>query len=82
MKTRNDLLDYMKNHPWMNRIYKRLNTNEIKILSDFLDQNLLDSRNDFEGKINRLFLGLENKPKRWKEITEILSNINSIREAK
>lgn len=68
------------NHPWIGKkLMNRLSFEDKEIILKFLDENLSLDPSQFELKINRLWMDQKDKPKRWKEILEILSNMNSKR---
>lgn len=63
-------------HPWLGKSFKKLKKSDLEICFKFLkDFESLD-KNDFEFKLNRLFLD-KDKPKNWMIISELLSNVNS-----
>lgn len=61
----------LKTHPWLSRIYNKLSTSEIDFAVNFIKTNDALSKSEFEFKVNRVFINKE-KPKRWKEISELL----------
>jgi len=65
------------NHPMISRLHKRLKIEEKLMIHDFIMDFGEMNNEQFEIKINRLFLDQTEKPKHWKEILEVLSCINS-----
>lgn len=74
--TRLELFKSYSKHPWLSRVYARLKLNEITLIEDFINENNLLNKHDFEIKINRMFID-KTKPKKWKEILELLICCNS-----
>jgi hypothetical protein len=71
-------LSYIRSHPWLHRLFKGLKSYDIALMENFIIENDSLDSNEFEKKINRLFLDQgDAKPRRWKEISEILSSANS-----
>lgn len=66
-----------KDHAWLKKSYSKLSNTSIELAEDFLRINESLNKDDFEFKVNRLFLDNSNKPKEWVVITELLSNSNS-----
>jgi len=62
----------LKDDPWFKRIYSRLSKPDLELARGFLAKHATLSSDEFEFKLNRLFLDIEAKPKRWLEITELL----------
>lgn len=65
-----------ESHAWLGRLYKKLTADDLNLCIDFINQNWELDKNDFEKKVNRLFLDKE-KTKNWKLITELLICANS-----
>jgi len=65
----------LKHDPWFKRVFKKLNNQEIEIAIRFTELNNDLDVNKFEKKINRMFLD-KDRPKHWKEISELLSTAN------
>lgn len=64
-------------HPWLGRVYKRLDVSELKIAESFIcNQGVID-KGEFERLVNRLFTNGQVKPKHWNEICELLLCANS-----
>lgn len=59
------------------KLFKKLKKDDIKIIKNFIDDNIDTDKNSFELKLNRFFLDKKDKPKNWLLILEILSNHNS-----
>jgi len=43
---------------------------------EFCRANAYDTKDEFEARVNRMFMDCP-KPKRWKEILELLANANA-----
>lgn len=76
MSIRLQKLESFKTHPWFKKIYKRLGNRDCAFMLETL--NKLDhlTRDEYEMRINRLFLDVKDKPRHWKEIQELLANTN------
>lgn len=76
-----DLFLGMGNHPleMISRNFKKLKKDEMELSLKFIEENSHLDRNDFEYKLNRLFMDNRNPPKNWKIILELLSMTNSKR---
>ena len=61
------------------KLYNRLSNIDKEMIKSFIENNLHLSKNDFEFKLNRLYLDKNDKPKDYLSILEILSNHNSAR---
>lgn len=77
MNKRLKKFESIKNDPWFGKIYSRLSTNEIELIRKFITENDSLNRSEFEFRLNRLFLDMTDKPKRWREITELLMISNT-----
>lgn len=67
----------LKTHPWLSRIYARLRGEDVAYARDFLGRHTALAKGDFESAVNRMFMDNPAKPKRWKEIQELLLCANS-----
>lgn len=67
----------LESHPFLDRLFKRLSKNEIQLALEFLDSTATLGKNEFIPAMNSLFLDIKDRPKRWKEITELLNCANS-----
>lgn len=63
-------------HPWFQRLISRLTRKEVLLAEGFLIENEALNRNDFDFKMNRLFLDKE-KPRNWAIILELLMISNT-----
>lgn len=63
-------------HPWLKRVFGKLEQSDLEFCRSFITSQGEASRGDFEMRVNRLFIDRE-KPKRWKEISELLTCCNS-----
>lgn len=63
-------------HPWLSRLFNKLKKEDIDFAIKFLTNESSKSRSDFELAVNRIFLDRD-KPRAWKEITELLISSNS-----
>lgn len=77
-----DIFLELERHPlgMIKKDFKKLKKDEMELSLRFIEENSHLDRNDFEFKLNRLFLDKENnKPKNWKIILQLLSMTNSRR---
>lgn len=77
-----ELFRWAEAHPWIgNKLIPKLSIKDREFILNFLNENLEIPLDEMERKINRIYLDSppESRSKRWKEILEILSNINSFR---
>jgi len=76
MSIRLQKLESFKTHPWFKKLYAKLASRDCIFMLETL--NKLDhlAKDEFEFKVNRLFLGVDDKPKHWKEIIELLNSCN------
>lgn len=65
-------------HPWLKRLFQKLTKEDRERINKFIDTYGDDSPVGFEIRLNRLFMDQPEKPKRWKETMEILTNLNSM----
>lgn len=61
---------------YIKKLIKKLKTSDLILIQNFITFNDWLGKSDFEYKLNRLLLDKPTKPKRWKEITEILLTLN------
>jgi len=66
----------LNTHPWYSKYIPKLKQTEILFIQHFIESNNQLDRNDFQYKINRLFIDDSNRPKNHPLITEILTVIN------
>lgn len=67
----------LKADAWYKRIISRLSESDHELAISFFTANGGLNNDELEMKINRLFLDMKDKPKRWKEIAELLSATNT-----
>lgn len=77
MDKRTIAFNSLETHPWLNRVFKKLNRDDLYICRQFLAEKEHLSKGDFELAVNRMFIDKENKPKNWKLICELLTCANS-----
>lgn len=65
-----------KNDGWYGRLWPKLRKEGVEYIENFIRENGSLNRDDFQFKVNRLFLWDENKPKSWKFILEFLTISN------
>lgn len=65
----------MSTHPHYMGLIKRLNLAELELIDRFIKSNIGANRDEFVIKVNRMFIGVESKPKNWTLIQEILTVI-------
>jgi hypothetical protein len=76
MSNRLILFNNFKNHAWLSRVFDRLKNSDLDIAIRFIETNDHLDIGNFELAINRMFLDKE-KPRRYKEILELLTCANS-----
>lgn len=76
MSNRLQKLESFKTHPWLKRLYAKLSNRDCVFMLETLNKFDHLPKDEYEFSINRLFIGVENKPKRWKEIIELLNSCN------
>jgi hypothetical protein len=69
--TRLQKFNNLGNHPWFQKLTRRLTSKERLLAEAFISENEALGRAQFEFKLNRLFLDKE-KPKNWAIILELL----------
>lgn len=74
--TRLEKFEALADHPWYGRMWKKLSSSERTCAVHFLVENENASKDEFEIRINRLFLDRE-KSKNADLIVELLSVSNS-----
>jgi hypothetical protein len=67
----------IQSHPWLGRSWQKLSETDRQAVLSFIEAFKDLDIGPFELKINRLFLDQPEKPRRWKEISEILTCINT-----
>lgn len=73
MKTAQETLTYLANHPWLSKGFSKLNKEEVAILTKFLEESPTD-RSEAMLAVNKMFLSYNgNLPKRWTTISEMAS---------
>lgn len=72
-------LNQTYNHPWNHRLFKKISKSDIQIIEDFFNSQNESDKDKYFYNLNRFFLDNPDKPKNWKFISEILSNMGSIR---
>lgn len=79
MKTVIPELEATRNHPWNKRLFKKLTADDLTIIKTwFAMQDGLD-KNQYFHNLHRMFLDMPNKPKNWALISEILSNMGTLK---
>ncbi len=68
----------LENHPFYERVFKKLNKAEVMIALDIIHMLKDASRDEFEAQINRVFLDRPDKTRHYKEIVELLSATNTL----
>lgn len=76
MDARLNKFNSFSSHPWFSRIFSKLKTDDVNFAVRFISENSSLEKGQFEMAVNRMFIGKE-KPKRWKEIMELLTCCNS-----
>lgn len=76
MSSRIRAFEQFKNHPWLGRVYKRLDKADLELAHGFLSENASLNKAAFESAALRLFLD-KPKPKNWTAIEELLVCANS-----
>lgn len=66
----------LKTHPWYSKYIPKLKENEIIFIREFIESNNQLNRDEFQYKINRLFIDDKIKPKNHPLITELLTVAN------
>lgn len=74
---RTDFFMALKEHAWLLKSFARLSAKEVSICLTFIVENDHLDKGEFEMKINRMFLDKIEKPKHWKEMSELLTCANS-----
>jgi hypothetical protein len=64
-------------HAWHQKTFKKLKPAEIAVAEKFIADNDHLPKGDFELKLNRMFLGVADKPKNFPIILELLTCANS-----
>lgn len=70
-------LEDLENHQWYKSYFVKMAKMEIIYLRHFCESNQNLTQEAFSKKVALAFDGVNPKPKHWKEITEILSVVNS-----
>jgi hypothetical protein len=68
----------LKEHAWFGKRFAKLKTAELEICEGFIMANESLSQNDFEIRLNSMFLDKE-KPRNWELILDLLANANVVR---
>lgn len=74
--SRIEKLESLKTHPWLKKVFAKIGAGDLELMLDFCEANSESDKNEFEMRINRMFMNCA-KPKRWKEILELLANANA-----
>jgi hypothetical protein len=61
----------LSEHPWFNKVYKKLSASERWACRDFIIRNAKADPHEFESAINRWFLDNNQKPKNWTSMMEL-----------
>ena len=74
----------LQTHPWHKRNFEKLNDSDISFALSFLQKSELLDKDDFQAKINRMYLDMDNSnetkasQKRRLIVQELLSNANTV----
>lgn len=74
--SRIEKLESLKTHPWLRRVFAKIGKADEQLMIEFCRANAYDTKDEFEARVNRMFMDCP-KPKRWKEILELLANANA-----
>jgi len=66
-----------RDHGWHGKRFATLTEAEIRVCVEFIHKHQEMDRGAFEHAVNRMFLGVDRKPKRWSLMQELLSCANS-----
>ncbi len=67
----------LRAHPHHKKTLGKLGSSDRDVMLKFIKENATLSRDDFEMKVNRLFIDQTDKPPKWAYIMELLSIMNS-----
>lgn len=71
-------LSETQKHPFLKRLFKGMKSDDVSMIVNFIRESEGLEVNEFEKKINRLFIDKGDlKPRKWKEISEVLSVVNT-----
>lgn len=75
MATNNRIKNFeaLKKHPMIGKWMLRLKDDDLTFCEMFLSNNQGLTDSDFVFKVNRMFLGKDDKPKQWSLISDILA---------
>lgn len=76
-KRRIEIFHDYKAHPWLSKVYRKLGKGDLEICEKFIFAHDALGKGEFEFAINRMFLDQPIKPRRFPEILEILTCMNS-----
>ena len=74
--TRLEKFHSLKDHPWYHRIYSKIPESDIAQIETWIKIRERCTAFEFECWINRLYIDNADKPKRWKEILDLLTASN------
>lgn len=66
----------LKNHAWLGRVFSKLTQSDIQLCLSFIEKNI--SSADFDRDVQRMFIDVDDKPKNWKHIMELLTCFYSV----
>lgn len=77
MDNRKNKYESFKKHPWFSKLFLKMKKDDDLFCINFIDDNKDLKNDEFEKKVNRVFIDKSDKPKNWKIISEILTCINT-----
>lgn len=78
MEQRILLFNKLKDHPWYSRLYKKLSKSDLAFIEGFISEHDKLPVVEFERAATNLFIDTSERPKRHKEIVELLICANSM----
>lgn len=70
--------DSLVDHPWFKKLVLKLSASDKDMITKFIAEKDHLTKADFEFAINRIFLDKKDKPKKYKEILDVLCCVNSM----
>lgn len=67
----------LETHPWFCRVYKRLGASDLEAMIAWAREREALSAEEWEKAVNRMYMDRE-RPRRWKEIMELLTVAGSL----
>ena len=80
--SRLEIFKSIGSHPYLKKSFLKLKQDDINFCIKFINDFDSFGNDDFESKINRIFMDNDNKPKNFKIICEMLSCTNTIYKTK